>query len=122
MFFEPLHQHLTKHVFANLHLSRRFIISPKQIEKENIVVTSIRYETRFFELGLPFTLYNDNDLRLGLWVRIGPIIIGSDNFAPIFIEQNQLSGADIYFAIRINNLNTNLKNNKNRSQKERCYW
>jgi hypothetical protein len=117
-----LDYHLTKHVFANLHLSRRFIISPKQIEKENIVVTSIRYETRFFELGLPFTLYNDNDLRLGLWVRIGPIIIGSDNFAPIFIEQNQLSGADIYFAIRINNLNTNLKNNKNRSQKERCYW
>ena len=97
-------------------------LSSKQIEKENIVVTSIRYETRFFELGLPFTLYNDNDLRLGLWVRIGPIIIGSDNFAPIFIEQNQLSGADIYFAIRINNLNTNLKNNKNRSQKERCYW
>ena len=117
-----LDYHFAKNLFANLHLSRRFIHNPKQIEKENIIVASIRYETRFFELGLPATLYNDKDLRLGAWLRIGPLIIGSDNFAPIFIEQNQLSGADIYFAIRINDLTTDFKSKQKISTKERCYW
>jgi hypothetical protein len=117
-----LDYHLAKNLFANLHVSRRFIHNPRQIEKENIIVTSIRYETRFFEIGLPATLYNDKDLRLGAWIRVGPIIIGSDNFAPIFIEQNQLSGADIYFAVRINDLTTDFKSKQKNSTKERCYW
>ena len=85
-------------------------------------MTSIRYETSFFEFGLPATLYNDKDLRLGAWVRIGPIVLGSDNIAPIFIEQNQLSGADIYFAIRINDLTMDFKSKQKNSTKERCYW
>lgn len=117
-----LDYHLAKNLFANLHLSRRFIHNPRQIEKENILVTSIRYETPFFEFGLPATLYNDKDLRLGVWVRIGPIVLGSDNIAPIFIEQNQLSGADIYFAIRINDLTMDFKARQKNSTKERCYW
>lgn len=117
-----LDYHLAKNLFANLHLSRRFIHNPRQIEKENVIVTSIRYETRFLEFGLPATLYNDKDLRLGAWVRIGPVVIGSDNFAPIFIEQNQLSGADIYFALRINDLSLDFKSKQKNSTKERCYW
>lgn len=117
-----LDYHLAKNLFANLHLSRRFIHNPRQIEKENVIVTSIRYETRFLEFGLPATLYNDKDLRLGAWIRIGPVVIGSDNFAPIFIEQNQLSGADIYFALRINDLSLDFKSKQKNSTKERCYW
>ncbi len=117
-----LDYHLAKNLFANLHLSRRFIHNPRQIEKENVIVTSIRYETRFLEFGLPATLYNDKDLRLGAWIRIGPVVIGSDNFAPIFIEQNQLSGADIYFTLRINDLSLDFKSKQKNSTKERCYW
>lgn len=114
--------HLSKFLFLNLNLSRRFIIHPQQLQKENIAVSSIRYETRFFEVGLPVTLYNDRDLRAGAWIRVGPLVVGSDNIAPWFIEQNQLSGADIYFALRINNWNTSLKDLFKNDQVEQCYW
>lgn len=114
--------HLAKYLFANLNVSRRIVLNPKEIEKENIAVTSLRYETRFLEVGVPLTLYNDRDLRAGAWVRIGPLVIGSDNLAPWFIKQDQLSGADVYFALRINNWNTSLKNMFRNDRVEQCYW
>lgn len=117
-----LDYHLAKHFFVNTFFSRRFIFHPQQIEKENIVVTSLRYETPFFEVGSPLTLYNDQDLRAGFWFRIGFITVGSDNFLPLFVEQRQLSGADIYFALRINNLSQNLFKRQKPSQKEQCFW
>lgn len=114
--------HLAKYLFANLNVSRRIVLNPKELQKENIAVTSLRYETRFLEVGVPLTLYNDRDLRAGAWVRIGPLVIGSDNLAPWFIKQDQLSGADIYFALRINNWNTSLKNMFKNDRVEQCYW
>ena len=117
-----LDYHLSKFLFANLNVSRRFMIHPNQLQKENIAVTSIRYETRFLEVGIPLTLYNDRDLRAGAWLRIGPLVVGSDNIAPWFVEQNQLSGTDFYFALRINNWNTSLKNMFRNDRVEQCYW
>ncbi|WP_417602356.1 DUF5723 family protein [Owenweeksia hongkongensis] len=114
--------HLSKYLFANLNISRRFVLHPQQLQKENIAVTSIRYETRFIEVGLPITLYNDRNLRAGAWIRLGPLVVGSDNLAPWFMEQNQLSGADIYFALRINNWNSSLKNMFSNDRVEQCYW
>ena len=114
--------HLSKHLFANLNVSRRLVFNSKQLEKENIAVTSLRYETRFLELGVPLTLYNDRDLRAGAWVRIGPLVIGSDNIAPWFIKQNQLSGADFYFTLRINSWGGSLKGIFKKGGVEECYW
>lgn len=114
--------HLAKYLFANLNVSRRIVLNPKELQKENIAVTSLRYETRFIGFGVPLTLYNDRDLRAGAWVRIGPLVIGSDNLAPWFIKQDQLSGADVYFALRINNWNTSLKNMFRNDRVEQCYW
>lgn len=114
--------HLAKHLFANLNLSRRLVLNSKQLEKENIAVTSLRYETRFLEFGVPLTLYNDRDLSAGAWLRVGLLVVGSDNLAPWFIKQNQLSGADIYFALRINNWSGSLKGLFKNKGAESCYW
>jgi hypothetical protein len=48
------------------------LLHPQQLQRDNIWVLSARYETRFFEVGVPFVLFNDVKPRMGTWLRIGP--------------------------------------------------
>ena len=68
------------------------------IERGNAIMLAPRFEKRWFAAGLPVTLYNMEQLRVGAFVRLGPVVIGSDNF-PAFLLPGRLSGGDFYFAI-----------------------
>lgn len=93
---------ITPRWYINTLLVRRLDFSPKTVERENILAVSIRYETKIFELGGHLSLYNDIYPRMGAWLRIGPLTVGSDNIGSVVIKQTQLRGTDVYFALRIN--------------------
>jgi hypothetical protein len=112
---------IANNVFFNGSAVRKFVVNPRQLHKENYLATSIRYETPFLEIGLPLVLYQNNDFRPGAWVRVGPVTIGSDHVGSLFFKQKQLSGSDIYFAIKLNNFNLKSRD-KNRNNPEDCFW
>jgi hypothetical protein len=58
-----------------------------------------RIETKIFELCLPMGLMNDyRNGRMGFYLRVGPVFIGSDNIIGQ-ISSNNITGVDFYFGI-----------------------
>lgn len=63
-----------------------------------------RWESESAEVGVPITLTRDySDLNVGLYGRLGPVIVGTDNLAGLFkyYGNNNYNAANIYFAVRI---------------------
>jgi predicted nucleic acid-binding Zn-ribbon protein len=62
-----------------------------------------RYQAERIEFGMPITLANDyTALNWGIYGRIGPVIIGSDNLVGLgqFIKNDHYTGASFYFGFR----------------------
>ncbi len=58
-----------------------------------------RMETKFFELALPLGMMNDyRNPRLGIYLRIGPAFIGSDNLIGQ-LRGKEVYGLDLYFGL-----------------------
>jgi hypothetical protein len=58
-----------------------------------------RIETKLFEVSLPMGLMNDyKNGRMGIFVRVGPVFVGSDNIIGQ-LKSNNIYGADFYFGI-----------------------
>ena len=68
------------------------------IERGNAIMLAPRFEKRWLAAGLPITLYNMEQLRVGAFVRVGPLVLGTDHF-PGFLIPGRLSGVDFYFAL-----------------------
>jgi hypothetical protein len=58
-----------------------------------------RIETKLFEFCLPMGLMNDYRTgRIGFFLRVGPVFVGSDNLIGQ-IKSNNVTGVDFYFGI-----------------------
>ena len=63
-----------------------------------------RWETEHAEVGVPLTLTRDyTNLNLGIYGRLGPFTVGTDNLAGImqYASKGEYTGANIYFGIRL---------------------
>lgn len=63
-----------------------------------------RWETEHAEVGVPLTLTRDyTDLNLGIYGRLGPFTVGTDNLAGImkYASKGEYTGANVYFGIRL---------------------
>ncbi len=100
---------ISKELFLGGQVNRRLNLSKKMVDKENIIVGSIRYEKRNWEIGMPLSLFEDSKLRLGIWTRIYFITIGTDHIKSLVYDDPQFTGSDIYFAIKLNPFNSKRK-------------
>ncbi len=91
-----------KHLYLNALVTRRIRTIQPGIERANIIAVTPRFESRFLAFSLPLVLYNDTDFRLGSALRLGPITIGSDNLLTWIRPQNELTGTDVYVALKVN--------------------
>lgn len=102
---------ITKYWYWGSQITRRMDVSSRVIERENIMMSSLRYENQSFEMGLNLTIYNDFYPRMGTWFRIGPVTLGSDNIGSLVLKQDQFTGSDFYFAIKVNNYKRKYREN-----------
>ncbi len=117
---------ITKKWFANATVNRRFNLHQVVVDRENLWSVSARYETKWFEFGVPVVLYDDKHLRVGTFVRLWMLTVGSDHINSIFLKQRYLAGSDIYFALRINSLSNpftkRARGRKGLRNTEDCYF
>lgn len=60
-----------------------------------------RFESRHFELAVPVQItQNYTATRLGLYMRSGPVWIGTDNLNALFAKKD-IYGADVYFGVAL---------------------
>jgi hypothetical protein len=96
-------------------VNQRLKFSNRMVDRENIMVVAPRYDSQWFEAGVPLTVYNMSKVRLGAWFRMAFLTVGSEHIGSLFVKEPQFSGADIYFAIKINSFSR-----KRKSGPERC--
>ena len=62
-----------------------------------------RFDSKFIGFATPITYSKIYGTRVGASIRLFPIVIGTSNLRPFFSTQRdvELSGADIYFALKI---------------------
>lgn len=58
-----------------------------------------RWESKWFGLGVPFSLSEGSSMDVGFMFRAGPIVIGSSNLTSALFGSN-MSGADLRFGLR----------------------
>ncbi len=88
--------------YFNLSASQRTPISPTNSGlAPNIVSLAARYETMNYVIGIPVSLIEYQYPVLGLNVRYGPLIIGSNQLLEVIGLRN-IKGIDLFFGLKFN--------------------
>jgi hypothetical protein len=71
-----------------------------RVRNLNRIALNPRWEMRWFGAGLPVSYQELNGVDAGLYLRLGPIILGSANLLSNAFGE-ELSGADVYLSMRV---------------------
>ena len=93
---------VTGPLYINAAVVRRLAGNGNGLKRTNLISVTPRVEWQWLEFSLPLSLVNDKFLQFGTAVRLGPLTVGSDNLGGMFNSKEQLSGSDIYVALKIN--------------------
>jgi len=93
--------HFSKDWYVNTTLIKDFRLFKNQVDRPTILAISPRFERRWFECNLPLSLYDYRHPRVGLAFRVMNFSIGTDKLGSFF-NFNDLTGADLYFSLRLN--------------------
>lgn len=66
------------------------------IQRPDVLYLAPRYERRWFEIMVPFAMYNYSEVRTGLAIRIAGLTLGTDKLGTILSITN-VTGFDFYF-------------------------
>lgn len=70
------------------------------VSRANSIALTPRFETKFFEFAMPFSLYDYYKPQLGIFFRFWFLSIGTDKIIDLVFDTDTY-GADIYFALKI---------------------
>lgn len=91
-----------QNVYVSASWVRRLTVGEQGVQRANSFALTPRFETRWLEAGIPMSWVNGKQFRMGTYVRLGPLTLGSDKLGGWITKQNQLNSADFYMALKIN--------------------
>ena len=95
--------HAGENVFVNATFIKSASFGENALRRGSLMAVTPRYEHKWGALALPVSLYQWNDLRLGLAARLGFLTIGTDHLGGLF-GAAQTTGADVYVSLRVHTL------------------
>ncbi|MEI6899059.1 MAG: hypothetical protein WCL00_04220 [Bacteroidota bacterium] len=72
-----------------------------QVRRPSLLAVTPRYETRYFEVNMPFSFYDYRDPQIGLAIRIFNLVIGTEKLGT-FLNLTDVNGMDVYFSLGFN--------------------
>jgi hypothetical protein len=100
---------LSSRVYFNVSAVQRISMPMPQVRRPNSVSMSLRYETPFFEIGLPYSCYDYYRHRVGFAMRYRFFFAGTDKLGT-FVGSRDITGLDVYFGIKLTNFDFKKKN------------
>lgn len=88
-------------LYVNGLLIQRIPSANASVARGNLVAITPRFEHRWFSASLPVSLYNYEHFNVGAAVRLGYLVVGTDNLGSIFGNSN-FTGTDIYLGLKFN--------------------
>ncbi len=100
-----IHLNLSKNIgenqFLNFDWVQRAPIFENSLKRANTLTASYLFNKDGIAYGGSMTALEYENIRLGGFLRWGPLIIGSENILPVFVRQKKLHGLDFYIGLKI---------------------
>jgi len=100
---------INKAVYINATLVQPLIMSKAQVIRPPQLSVTPRWESDYFEVAMPFILYDYKYPRIGLSARFHKIVIGTDKLGSFF-GINDFYGLDFYILIKFSFLKGQCRN------------
>lgn len=113
-----------QNVYVSASWVRRLTVGEQGVQRANSLAITPRFETRALEAGVPMSWTNGRQFRMGTYVRLGPLTMGTDKLGGWLTKQNTLNGADFYVALKVNpfwNNNGGKSRSRGKSGQVKCY-
>ena len=92
---------LTKHIYANASWVNRLYFTPSEVARANQLDLSARYEKRKWEASIDYTLFEYSQSALGVGLRYGFFVIGTDRLLE-WIGVSDVKSFDLFFGFKFN--------------------
>lgn len=100
-----LHLNASKNIapdhYLNVNLMQRIPLFENSLKRDNILNLSYLIQKQTASYGASVSLYEYKNLRMGGFLRWGPLIIGSENLLPFFVPHKKLKGLDFFIGLKL---------------------
>ena len=114
----------TPNFFLSAAVIQRIPIGKIKVKRDNYFNVTPRFEHRWFGAGLPLSLYNWDNFKIGATLRLAYLIIGTENLGSWF-SNAPYSGTDFYVALKVNPFDLGFGSSGGRTKRKRgqvkCY-
>ncbi len=100
-FSAQLDVHVSSEWYVNAIIVHPFSASKYTVRRPAEIILTPRFETDWFELMMPVSLYEYTQTRVGLAMRIGVFTLGTDQLLSV-LGWGNVKGLDIYAGVKIN--------------------
>ncbi len=112
-------------IFLNATIVQGTPLTKNGIDRTNLIALTPRYESRWLNIATPISLYNFNQLRMGLAMKLGIFYLGSEDLLS-YVRRSNLSGIDFYLGLKLvpfgkNSGQNGGRNGRQKDQGVRCY-
>lgn len=111
-------KNIATHQYLNANWIQRIPVFENSLRRSNIFNVSYTVQKPVLGYGGSVSLYEYRNLQFGGYVRIGPLILGSENVFPLIFKQKKLHSGDFYIAIKLYPF---WDNEMKRHRRENCY-
>jgi len=94
-------QRVKEHHFINVNWIQRVPVFENSLKRNNILNANYSIQKEAIGYGVSTTLSEYNNLQFGGYVRLGPLILGSENAFPLLFKHKKLHAANVYLAIKL---------------------
>lgn len=93
-------QRIKEHHFVNVNWIQRVPVFENSLKRNNLLNVNYTIQKEAFGYGISTTLSEYKNLQFGGYVRLGPLILGSENAFPVLFKHDKLHAANIYLAVK----------------------
>ena len=92
---------MAENQYLGFDLIQRIPVFENSLTRSNIFNISYTVQKPVIGYGTSVSLYEYQSLQFGGYLRIGPLILGSENFFPLIFRQKKLHSGDFYIALKL---------------------
>lgn len=94
-------QRIKEHHFVNFNWIQRVPVFENSLKRNNLLNANYSIQKEALGYGISTTLSEYRNLQFGGYLRLGPLILGSENVFPLLFKQKKLHAANVYLAIKL---------------------
>lgn len=91
---------ITSNIFVGGLIHQYLPLSTDGLRRGSLLALSPRFENKWVALNLPVSIYNWQQVRFGVALRLGPLTVGTDHLGS-WMNRGNLYGSDIYAAFTL---------------------